>query len=67
MARRSDVSDKETRPAGARKAPLDMGPEEFRRAGHRLVDLIAESGGKWIFIGMESLDRRLPMDDLLKP
>jgi len=24
-----------------------------------LVDLIAESGGKWIFIGMESLDRRI--------
>jgi len=24
-----------------------------------LVDLIAASGGKWIFIGMESLDRRI--------
>src|SRR5258705_13562588 len=46
MARRSDVSDKATRPAGAREAPLDMDPEEFRRAGHRLVDLIAEWLGR---------------------
>ena len=28
--------------AGARRAPLRMSPEEFRRAGHALVDAIAE-------------------------
>jgi len=29
-----------------RAAPLEMSPEEFRRAGHRLVDLVAEWLGK---------------------
>jgi len=29
-------------PSDRREAPIAMAPEEFRRAGHRLVDLIAE-------------------------
>jgi aromatic-L-amino-acid decarboxylase len=30
------------RVAGGRQAPLEMSPEELRRLGHRLVDLVAE-------------------------
>jgi aromatic-L-amino-acid/L-tryptophan decarboxylase len=32
--------------AARRQAPFEMSPEEFRRAGHRLVDLIAEWLGR---------------------